>query len=140
MIKLNSKRKQVNHQWSWPNSSQRVIICCGLEKLWKVSRIWIKVCMSKNKHCLFRSTHNWGIMHGGWEIKVVKKNTVRLSREAELKCHILCYQCFSLLHISLRCHDMRLDFSFAIYSSLLKPGESQSRVTTIWRVNLLSFF
>lgn len=31
------------------------------------------------------------------------------------------------------------DFSFAIYFSLLNPGESQSKVTAIWGFNLLSF-
>lgn len=36
-------------------------------------------------------------------------------------------------------HDRRLDdFSFAIYFSLQKPGESQGKGTALWGVNVLS--
>lgn len=99
--------------------------------------------MATSTYCLFRSWKNsviWG-KRLGIETVNKKPDTIKIQRSKSLKCHFVCYQCFSLLYIAVQGPDICLeDFPLLTFNlSFLKPGKSQSKGTTIRGVKLLSF-
>ena len=83
MIKLDSKRKQVNYQWYMAKFKPKGHYLLQPEKIME-SKQDLSQSLHVKKQTPYRSTHKWGVLQEGWEIEWYKKSdTVRLSREAK---------------------------------------------------------
>ena len=83
MIKLNSKRKQVNDQWYMAKFKPKGHYMLQPEKIME-SKQDLNQSLHVKKQTLFIQKHNnWGVVREGWQIEWYKKtDAVRLSREA----------------------------------------------------------